>query len=909
VQDTLLPTKLLIPQTRPELVKRSRLIQELNDGLHHALTLISAPAGFGKSTLAAKWVNELQSGQSRQPATKIAWLALSEADNDFNRFMTYFFKGFSGLKDLDAHWYNSTRDLLQTTNLPPVETLFSPLITALSSSNTKTVFVLDDYHLIENLTIHKAINFWLENTPSQVHTVVITREDPPFPLARLRVRGQITEIREKALRFTTLEATQFLNEMMGLQLDNDSIATLEEKTEGWIAGLQMAALSMRDRKDISTFIQNFSGTHRFILDYLLEEVLANQPTEIEEFLLKTSILRRLSSPLCDALLGTENQTSAILAQLEQANLFLIPLDDERKWYRYHHLFSDLLTARSKQILTTDEISKLHSRAARWFEENGMAYGAIYHASLIPDDEWVERIIDNNYMEIFQRKDSVSIRNWTGELGKDLIFKRPQLAIHEANSRAWFGLLEDADQLLAEAEKRLNSMPASPEIDAMFGYIDYVKSRVTGMHGDFEQAIQLGLLAQARTAPDNQGLLGGIGVMLGYAYFLNGDFPNAIQTLQETIDNGKMTGAINTTIGAYCVLARLYAIQGHLQKSYRLYQEAERFIQQSEGDLRGAMSIVDVGYAEILYEWNRLEEAATHIQQGLEFLPRWSKADDFALAYVIQSQIQMAQGEPLLAQRTVQKASNVIQTSGVFSEARDIVLSAEIKQLLSTENKTNLLKEVRSLEERKNSQQPFHFKNELAFITLARLYQALNQTSDCLDLLSQLETSARSSGRTGRLIQIMIMQTLAYAQSHEPGKANRYLSASLAMAEPEAHQRIILDEGTAMQNLLRDWLVSAENSPSRLYAQSLLSQFSSQSVLPSEAQAQHFAGENLIEPLSPREIEVLSLIADGKTNKEIAQQLIVSPGTIKAHTSNIYRKLDVANRTEAVARARQLSILS
>jgi len=909
VEDTLLPTKLLIPQTRPELVNRSRLIEQLNNGLHRTLTLISAPAGFGKTTLAANWVAEIQHTYSNQPTTEVAWFSLSEMDNDFNRFMTYFFKAFSGLKQLDAHWDKTTRDLLQTANLPPIETLFSPLITALSTSSAKILFVLDDYHLIENLSIHKAINFWLENTPPQVHSIVITREDPPFPLARLRVRNQLTEIREKSLRFTTAEATQFLNDMMGLHLDAGSIAMLEEKTEGWIAGLQMAALSMRDRKDINTFIQNFSGTHRFILDYLLEEVLANQPPEIEQFLLKTSILRRLSSPLCDGLLGADNQTSAILARLEQANLFLIPLDDQRKWYRYHHLFSDLLNARAKQTLTPDELATLHSRAALWFEENDMAYGAIYHASLIPDDAWVERIIDNNYMEIFQRRDSVSIRNWTGELGKELIFKRPQLAIHEANSRAWFGLLEDADQLLVEAEKRLKSMPASPEIDAMFGYIDYVKSRVTGMHGDFEQAIQLGLSAQAKTAPNNQGLLGGIGVMLGYAYFLNGGFQNAIQTLQETIDTGKKSGAINTTIGAYCVLARLYAIQGHLQKSYHLYQEAERFIQQSEGDLRGAMSIVDVGYAEILYEWNRLEEAASHIQQGLEFLPRWSKADDFALAYVIQSQIQLAQGEPSLAQKTLQKASSVIQTSGVFSEARDIVLSAEIKQRLKDENKTNLYKEVRSLEERKNSQQPFRFENEVAFITLARLYLALNRTSDGLDLLSQLETSTRSSGRTGRLIQVLIMQALAFQQGLETIKASRCLSECLALTETEGYQRVFLDEGESMHTILREWLATAEDSTLKIYAQQLLLQFVSQPKQPTSAPGKVPSAGDLIEPLSAREIEVLTLIADGKTNKEIAQELIVSPGTIKAHTSSIYRKLDVANRTEAVARARQLSILS
>lgn len=909
MEDTLLPTKLLIPQSRPELVTRSRLIRQLNHGLHHTLTLISAPAGFGKTTLATKWVEDVQHNHPNQPEKIIAWLSLSEPDNDFNRFTTYFFKAFSRLKNLDSNWEKPTQSLLQNTSLPPIEILFSSLLADLSSSERKIILVLDDYHLIENLTIHKAINFWLQNTPSQVHTVVITREDPPFPLARLRSRNLLTEIREKSLRFTTAEATQFLNDVMGLHLDTGSISILEEKTEGWIAGLQMAALSMRHRKDIDTFIRNFSGTHRFILDYLLEEVLANQPLEIEQFLLKTSILKRLSSPLCDALIGTANQSSAILAHLEQANLFLIPLDDERKWYRYHHLFSDLLTARSQQILTQEELSNLHARAAIWFEENGMAYGAIYHASLIPDDEWVERIIDNNYMEIFQRRDSVSIRNWTGELGKDLIFKRPQLAIHEANSRAWFGQLDDADQLLAEAEKRLKSMPTSPEIGEMFGYIDYVKSRVTGMRGNFDQAIQLGLSAQANTSPENQGLLGGIGVMLGYAYFLNGDFQNAIQTLQETIETGKKSGAINTTIGAYCVLARLYAIQGQLQKSFHLYQEAERFLQQSEGDQRGAMSIVDVGYAEIYYEWNDLEAAERHIQQGLEFLPRWSKADDFALAYATQSQIQLAQGQTTIAQKTIQKASSIIHTNGIFSESRDIVLSAETKLNLKFDDKAAILKNVRSLEKRKSSYKPFRFENELTFITLAQIYLVLNQTSDCLELLSQLETKASSSGRLGRLIQIKFLQALAFQKDNETAEAMSCLSESISLAEAEGYLRTILDMGESMRILLREWLKTVEDSSSKNYAKHLFSQFVHMADFSSDSQEKDFPGEKLIEPLSTREIELLTLIADGKTNKEIAKQLIISPGTVKAHTSNIYRKLEVANRTEAVARARQLKFLS
>ena len=402
---------------------------------------------------------------------------------------------------------------------------------------------------------------------------------------------------------------------MGLHLDEQSVCQLEERTEGWVAGLQMAALSIRDRKDVRGFIKNFSGTNRYILDYLLEEVLANQSPEIQRFLLQTSILKQLSAPLCNALLSENNNSASILARLEQANLFLLALDDKRIWYRYHHLFADLLRARLQQTHSKGDLAALHSRAAVWHQQNGMPYAAIYHASLIPDDQWVEELIDQNYMEIFQRGDSSAIRYWTGELGQELIFKRPKLAIHEANSRAWFGQLHEADQLLNEAEKRLNAQPASPEIQAMSGYLAHVRSRITAMQGEFEQAIHLCLEAREKTPTSNQGLLGGIGVMLGYGYFLNGDFDNAIQTLQETIRIGKNTLAMNTTIGAYCVLARLYAIQGQLQKSHALYREAQDWIQRSNGQNCGAMSIVNVGFAEIRYEWTNWKPPKSILSKG------------------------------------------------------------------------------------------------------------------------------------------------------------------------------------------------------------------------------------------------------------------------------------------------------
>ena len=901
--DTIIPTKLFKPLTRPALVPRSRLFNQLNNGLHRTLTLISAPAGFGKTTLVADWICSMGSVQRSLEIPQVAWLSLDEGDNNLKQFMTYFFKSITRL-DSNQMLEDTLLEMLQTPNLSPVETILTPLISSLSTTEQKIIFVLDDYHLIETLQIHRALNFWLEYVPPQIHTVVITREDPPFPLARLRARNQLTELRVADLRFAESETTQFLNGIMGLHLDKRSISQLEERTEGWAAGLQMAALSIRERKDVQEFIDNFSGTNRYILDYLLEEVLANQPPEIQRFLLKTSILKQLSAPLCDVLLSENNDSASILSYLEQANLFLLPLDDKRIWYRYHHLFADLLHARLQQTHSKDDLADLHSLAAAWHEQNNIPYGAIYHASLIPDHQWVEKLIDQNYMEIFQKGDSSAIRYWTGELGQELIFKRPKLAIHEANSRAWFGQLDEADQLLKEAEKRLNAQPPSPEIQAMFGYLAYVRSRITAMRGDFEQAIQLCLKAREKTPASNQGLLGGIGVMLGYGYFLNGDFADAIRTLQETILVGKNTGAMNTTIGAYCVLARLYAIQGQLQKSHALYREAQDFIQRSNDQHRGALSIVNVGFAEILYEWNQLENAQTHIEQGLKSIHFWSKADDISMAHCIYAQIQQVQGNSSAAKSNIEKAAQIIQSNGVFPEAHNTVKSAEIMLKMKQEDHYAVSRWASSFD-LSGSQDMFRFENELTLITLAKVKFAQGEFEESIEILSQLQASAQAGGRQGRLIKILILQAFLMLKKGNQAQSLSYLEKALALAEPEGYVRIFLDEGRPMQDLLTRWLSTAENSHLKTYASHLVSQF-----LPEiSASEQALSMDTLIEPLSPREIEVLDLIALGKTNKEISQELFVSPGTVKAHTSNIYRKLNVANRTEAVARARELDILS
>ncbi|MGE5643539.1 MAG: LuxR C-terminal-related transcriptional regulator, partial [Byssovorax cruenta] len=769
--------------------------------------------------------------------------------------------------------------------------------------------------------------FLLEHCPNTLHIVIATRSDPPLPVARLRGRGQILELRATDLRFTEPEAVEFLNDVMGLRLDAGSVAVLEERTEGWIAGLQMAALSMRDREDVPGFIKGFSGTHRYILDYLLDEVLATQPPDIQRFLLSTSILERLSAPLCDALLEcrdgskmegddpsarseltVSNGSGAVLQYLERANLFLVPLDDERIWYRYHHLFADLLGAQLQKSLGEQGVNRLHLRASQWFEKNGAPIEAIRHASLASDFERVERLIEQNYLEMMNRGEMSAIHFWMGKLSQDVMYQRPWLCLYEAFSHSWFGRLEESSLLLQEAEKRIRSQASTPDTRAMLGYHAYVQSRVTAMQGDTRRAIEFCLTARNNIPADNLGLQIEVGTTLGYEYFLYGDFSNANKTLREMIGSAHTVGAINNPVAAYALLARLYIVQGLLPEAYDLFQKALQLIPRNGGKYLGAMGLVEVGIADLLYEWNDLKAALVHVKEGLDLLPMWGKADDLSLAYVTLWKIQLAQGKPVEAASTIEKAAQLIQTCGVFSEARSAVEATQVKLWLRQGDWLAVDRWSAAIKKRFPSPDPFRYEDELTHLTQARVFMAQNKLEQAIDLLSCLEESARLGGRSGRLIEIMILKALALQGIGNNAQAESALAQSLTLAEPGGYARVFLDEGRAMQLLLTQWLAHASSSALRDYTIHLLSQFDAEPHGDMVAQTNAATTDSLVEPLSRRELEVLHLMALGRTNREIAQQLVVAPGTVKAHTASIYRKLNAANRIEAVVCARQLGIL-
>jgi len=912
----LIRTKLHLPFTRSELVSRPRLQVRIAEGLRGPLTLITAPAGFGKTTLVASSIVKC--------GLPIAWLSLDKDDNEVERFLGYL---VAALQETDNTIGSGAVQLLAAARQALPEEVMTNIINDLDTAGNDIVMVLDDYQFISSQAVHEEVAFLLEHCPNTFHLVLASRSDPSLPLVRLRAGGKLVELRAADLRFTEPEAAQFLNEIMGLHLDEGSVAVLEERTEGWIAGLQMAALSMRNREDVIGFIKQFSGTNRYILDYLLEEVLASQPPEIQQFLLCTSILERLTASLCDAVLASDegskregddrstrseslflHQSASILEHLERGNLFLVPLDDERQWYRYHHLFADLLQAQLQKSLGDQGVSRLHIRASEWYEQNGSILDAIHHASLASDEERVERFIEQLYMEMVSRGEMSGYRFWTGKLSKELIYRRPWLCIYEAYSHAWFGELDDADRLIEVAEKLILCESSAPEAQSMQGQLAYVKSRVTAMRGDIHRAIGFCLEAREVTPASNLALQLDTYITLGYEYFLSGDYPNASQILNEAIRTGITANAIIYIVASSCILARLYASQGLLNRSFATYQIVAKLIPEASGEHRDARALVEVGIANVLCEWNDLEAALVHIKQGLALLPFWGKIDDSVLANITLARIHLAQGNRSDAMEALQKAIQLVQTRGVFSEAPDAVEAVQVKMWLLHGDWVSVDRWEATLEKRFGSPDPFRFEDELTHITIARVFIAQNKPDEAIGLLANLEETARSAGRMGRVIEILLLEALALQELSESNHAILALTECLALAEPEGYMRVFLDEGRPMQRLLSQWSAQASSSPLLDYAIHLLYQFEAEPHGVMAAQGNASPTGNLIDPLSQREQEVLSLMGAGISNRQIAENLVLSEGTIKFHVHNILQKLEVHSRTAALVRAKELKLI-
>jgi LuxR family transcriptional regulator, maltose regulon positive regulatory protein len=901
--DTLIRTKLRQPFTRLELVPRGRLQSRLAEGLRGPLTLLTAPAGFGKTTLVGSCI-----GGCGMP---VAWLSLDKDDNQAGRFLNYL---VAALHEADHAIGDEAAQLLAASQQVPAELVLTSLLNDLDTIGREIVLVLDDYQFISNQAVYEQVAFLLEHSPKTFHLVIASRSDPPLPLARLRVRGQIVELRAGDLRFTEPEAAQFLNNIMGLRLDTRSVAILDERTEGWIAGLQMAALSMRDRTDVFSFIEGFSGTNRYILDYLLEEILAGQSPEIQRFLLHTSILDRLTAPLCDVVLAISAElrqpagdrttqaespfsikSASILEYLERVNLFLIPLDDERIWYRYHHLFADLLRARLIQT-QPDLVPVLHTRAAAWLEQKGLVTEAIQHLMAANEIGQAADLIECYGPSRWAESDPAVIQ-MADRLPHEVLLARPKIGLYFAWNLIILGFIEKALPLLNDLGNKLSAADANTGqhwmqtiIGLALAFIGQRLSPGFDTLPDFQTLDEI---------PSGEPVLRDTAeILYGMTLGRRGEIDRAAEVAVWCIQRQKTHNSSLAIPALVAFLARIYLMQGRLHATASLSHEYLDPLAEKGARFIYSAGSLNLALGEVLYEWNNLEEAEKQIRDGLQANEPWVDVMNDAFGLLALTRVLMAKRDYAGAMQIVEKFETKLRGPFRPHEFEEDFRTLRIRVRLAGGDLQNAADWANQI----HLNQDFSLHPERYRLTLARIRQAQGRYGEVEKILLKMTPYYVAGNRITRQIEANLL--MADAIARQAGllrlpEALQLIEACLSMAELEGYVHIFIEVGEPVRELLAAYLRS-DASIHKFYAQKLLDAFAA-----GESAAQP---DGLVESLSVRELEVLNLMALGRTNQEIARQLIVASGTIKAHAASIFRKLDVANRTEAVARARQLSIL-
>jgi LuxR family maltose regulon positive regulatory protein len=894
VSTPLLQTKLYIPHSQPNLISRPRLIKHLEDGLSRKLTLVSSPAGFGKTTLLSEWIHKCG-----QP---VAWITLDQGDNDPSRFLKYFIT--AALQKNEAEIGEEIFSALQSSQPPKSDILLTGLLNEITEMTQPIVIVLDDYHVITEPTIQEMLTFILENQPPQMHLVISSRADPPWPLARLRVHGELAEIRTRDLRFTTDEAATFLNNVMGLKLSPQEVASLEGLTEGWIAGLQMAALSMRGRKDVSGFIESFSGTHRFILDYLVEEVLDQQSLTIQEFLLKTSILESLSGPLCDAVADRED-SQIILTQLEQANLFLIPLDDERCWYRYHHLFADLLRIRLEHT-QPEHTPTLHRRASEWFEQNGLIAEAVNHSLVANDFERVVRLFAGNTLAMIYHGESRTLVSWLEALPDEVVRSQPWFSIAHAWTLAYAGEFDAIETLLKETEKVLVGFDelvlSEVEYQRIVGHIAIIRSYTAARRGDSSRAAKQACKALQHLPADDLMERGYILTLLGAVLRTSGDFNAATEASTKAIAISQATGDSQLSAVVLCDQAALHYSQGQLHKAAAICRDAEQISDKYAGQSGRPLPVMGYAYirlSAVLREWNDLETATGYAREGLELCKQWGQADFLVYSYIEVAKVLQAIGDMDGALDAIQTgkriASNVSPWPGFHvatQQARLWLVQGKLEDVTRWVQVSGL-----------RNDDSLSFQYLFRYIVLARVLIAQGVFDEAAGLLSRLLEVAETARAMGCMIEILILQALALQAQGKIDHALTSLERALVFAEPEGYVRTFIDEGSSMGKLLQQ---TTAPGVAVGYVGKLLT------ALKKETKSKRQLGEgfsaSIVEPLSERELEVLRLLQTHLSSTGIAEELTISANTVRTHIKNIYSKLNVHNRQDALQRAQELELI-
>ena len=872
--DPLLRTKVNIPLVRAEIVERNRLLDRLDEGLNlvngfnRQLTLVSAPAGYGKTTFVSAWIKRL--------GLPAAWLSLEETDNDPTRFLTYLIAAVQKVQDGFGKAINK---LLASAQGPPIEVILTMLVNDLAAISTPLVLVLDDYHVIHMLAIHKQLTFLLEHQPVNLHLVVATREDPLLPISRLRARNKILEIRQDELRFTLEETTDFLQRVMGLELTADQVSVLERHTEGWIAGLQLAALSMRGQADAAGFIQAFTGSSRYILDYLVEEVFERQASDVKDFLLKTSILEKLCVPLCDAVVSDQLPESSdkILEYLEQSNLFIVLLDQSRTWYRYHRLFQELLHHRLR--LSGLNEAELHIRASQWYEAQNYFSDAIEHSLLAQDWGSAARMIGAANAEMLNHGESVTLLNWYGRLPQQVVYSRCELCL----GHAWAALMASQFELAASLLERAEQL-ADAGSNSM-GEVASAQAFLARAKRDNARAIEKSEQALALLPETDVAVRGIIAMNLGLAYWHEGQLAEAEPVLLQACDLCSKAGNHFALLTAQLFLVKVAGSRGQIHQAAEM---AEQLIR--DGGQVHILLLAHGDLAEIHFEWNNLQEAWEHYEQVFALSQRSGNVEFIQAAYLRRAMLAHALGNDADAISALTEADNMARDFPAVIRSRNAAFGV---QMALARNDPQMLAHW---EPQVNAEVDAHSFYRFMGLTRPRLLIARGKKEEAAETLKAIYEKASQSGWGYGMIVVRILQSLAAKSKDE---AIRFLSDALRMGEPEGFVRSFVDAGKDVIPLLHE---AAKRGIAREYVKRILAEAG-------EVFEKTGAGAgSMIEPLSAREIEVLRLLMAGMSNREIAEKLFISAGTAKTHIHNLCGKLGAHNRTEAAMRAKELGLV-
>ncbi|MHC1781214.1 MAG: LuxR C-terminal-related transcriptional regulator [Anaerolineaceae bacterium] len=874
-------TKLYIPPLRPRIVHRPRLIERLNAGLHGRLTLISAPAGFGKTTLLSEWT----AGCGRP----VAWLSLDEGDNDPTRFLTYVVRALqTAAADIGA----GVIETLQSQQPLEVEPILAGLLNEIAGLPDEFVLVFDDYHLVEAQAIDNVLAFLVEHLPGQIHLVIATREDPHLPLARLRARGHLTEMRVGDLRFTNAEAAGFLNEVMGLKVTEEDIAALEKRTEGWIAGLQLAALSMQGHQDTGNFIKSFTASHHFVLDYLVEEVLQQQPEHLQDFLLRTSILDRMCGLLCDTVMrenisepfATGQET---LEYIEHANLFIIPLDNERKWYRYHHLFGELLRQRLASRAGKEGMAELHRRASDWFEANSLDIEAFHHATAANDVEHAERLIEGKGTPLHFRGALAPILNWLQSLPEETMNARPTLWSTYVSVRLASGQTEGIEEMVRSAEKAIETQGGAEDEKNrdLTGRLAATRALLALSRQDADAILLYSRRALDYLHPDNLPFRVSVNQTKAFGHFLRGERAEAKRIYSEALAILEHSGAIVTRIMAMTGMGSCLELDNQLQEAAGMYNQIIHLAGNIPFPIVGE---AHRGLANIYFQWNDLESALRHQEKCVPMARQLINTDRSVACDVFHARLLLAKGD----------ADGALE---ILTQAGEEALRKNFKFQIADISGLQIMALLRlgKVEAAGVVAGAYKFPLDRVRVCLAR-----SEAEEALVMLEGFLQQAEARNWPDQRLRGLVLKSLALQANSEKEAAVNALAEALVLSEPGGFIRIFLDEGRPMETLLRETTGQGIQSE---YIGRLLTAFDNGGPGRGE-QPPALNSEELIDPLSDRELEVLRLIAEGKSNREIGEELFLALSTVKGHSQKIFDKLQVQRRTEAVARARELGVL-